>query len=87
MKEVTHYRKGKNVISKSSGTVSEHKTVNGAKRESRKIQMEADRALGRGTVRVTPRKLNERIAAFDPQPRQIALVGDRNTPRQLSESK
>ncbi|MEE8598592.1 MAG: hypothetical protein V3S69_03645 [Dehalococcoidales bacterium] len=51
MKEATHIRKGKNIIDLSGGG-EKYKSFNAAKRASRKIQMNADGALGRGTVQV-----------------------------------
>lgn len=66
MKKVTHTRKGKQVIDLGTGEVEDHKTINAAKKRSKAIQLSADGALGRGTLRLIPRKLTERVKAFGP---------------------
>ena len=60
MKQAQYTRKGKQLINLTSGVVENFKRVNQAKRASRGIQMDADMALGRGTVRRLPRTQKER---------------------------
>jgi hypothetical protein len=54
MKTAQYARKGKIIINLTTGEKHTHRWNNQAKRASRKIQMEADGALGRGTLRVIP---------------------------------
>ena len=60
MKEATHTRKGRTITTAADGGIMTHKTINQAKRTSRKIQMDADKALGRGSVRIFRRKQSDR---------------------------
>ncbi len=55
MKEITHTRRGKQIIDLSTGVVEDHKYVNQAKRRSRALQSEGS------TVRRIGRKLSERM--------------------------
>ena len=66
MKQTTHTRKGKQIIDLTTGVVEDFKSVNQAKYRSRAIQMAADNALGRGTVRKLYRKFKERTVAWGP---------------------
>lgn len=50
MKEAQFIRKGKTITNVGDGTKKTFEFVNEAKRESRKLQMSADGALGRGSV-------------------------------------
>lgn len=53
MKSTTHIRKGRKItIIGDNPQTTKFESINAAKRESRKIQMDADGALGRGTVSV-----------------------------------
>ena len=67
MKEVTHTRRGKQIIDLTTGVVEDFKTINQAKKRSKAVQMAANKtnALGRGTLRIIRRKLTERQKAFD----------------------
>ena len=58
-REVTHTRKGKQIIDLNTGVVEDHKYVNEAKRRSRAL-----RAAG-SNVRRLPRKDNDRAKTFD----------------------
>jgi hypothetical protein len=51
MKPAKFIRAGKQIKEVESGHTTGYKYYNEAKRESRRIQMEHDKALGRGTVR------------------------------------
>ena len=64
MKEVTHTRRGKQVIDLTTGVVEDFKTINAAKGRSKAIQKSADGALGRGTLRCIARSDADRIKAF-----------------------
>ena len=48
MKEATHQRKGKTISPLDGGESTTFKTMNAAKRASRKLQLDADGASGRG---------------------------------------
>lgn len=52
MSECKFTRKGKTIINLKTGEVKAFDSINQAKRESRKTQMEADGAIGRGTLRL-----------------------------------
>lgn len=54
MKEATHIRKGKEIRALDPKNSKMHESINDAKRTSYRIQMLADDALGRGTVKVLP---------------------------------
>ncbi len=54
MKDTTHVRKGKEIRAAAPDGAVMYKSMNQAKKASRKLQMEQDGALGRGTVRVLP---------------------------------
>jgi hypothetical protein len=62
MKQATHLRKGKNITNLGTKKVDTYKTINQAKKASHRIQMDADKALGRGSVRA------ERLAPEKRQP-------------------
>jgi hypothetical protein len=51
MKPVQYIRKRKMVTNVQTGVVEQFKSVNGAKRHSRALQMKEDGSLGRGSVR------------------------------------
>lgn len=53
MKTMTHERNRHTIKDVSTGDRKPYKSINAAKKESRNIQMKADRALGRGSVKVT----------------------------------
>ena len=60
-RQPTHTRKGKTI--KGPGQPEQFNSINAAKRASRAIQMKADGALGRGTLRlVNQRKKNESLS-------------------------
>lgn len=73
MKQAEYTRKGKQLINLTSGVVENFKRVNQAKRASRGIQMDADRALGRGTVRCLSRTQSERNKTNNSQLSQEAI--------------
>ena len=52
MKPTTHIRKGREIRSADPKDAKMYSSINQAKKASFKIQMEADEALGRGTVKV-----------------------------------
>ena len=65
MKPTTHIRKGREIRSSDPKDAKMYSSINEAKKASHKIQMNADKALGRGTVRVilyTARKRRRRRA-------------------------
>lgn len=53
LKEARFTRKGHHIINLESGEAKEHNSVNEAKKASRKLQMDEDHGLGRGTLRIT----------------------------------
>ena len=53
MKKQMFERKGRKVLDLTDHVTVDHKTVNAAKKWSRKKQIELDGALGRGSVRAT----------------------------------
>lgn len=54
MKSETRYtRKGKIIIDIVTGKAKDHKSVNEAKRESHRIQMDEDKGLGHGVLQLT----------------------------------
>lgn len=74
MKDPEFTRKGKQVINLSTGEVKDFKTINQAKSHSHTLQMEADKGLGRGTLRRIARKRKQREKTFNPRlGRQLAL--------------
>lgn len=66
MKEATHTRRGQTIIELGGGPIP-CKSINEAKRTSRKIQMDSDKALGRGSLRRLSRKYSERVKTNDRQ--------------------
>ena len=52
MIECKYERKGKNITTLETGVTDTHKTINAAKRESRRLQMAIDNGLGRGVLRL-----------------------------------
>ena len=52
MSKVLYFRKNKIMIDTDSKKASDFESINKAKRESRKIQMQNDGALGRGSVKL-----------------------------------
>lgn len=52
MKPAMHVRKGREIRSMDPKDAKMYDSINLAKKASHKIQMKADKALGRGTVRV-----------------------------------
>ena len=52
MKKVKYERKNDTIHNLETGKKTMHKSINLAKKESRKLQMDEDKALGRGCLRV-----------------------------------
>ncbi len=50
MKPTTHMRQGQTIIDLETGEVTDHKSINKAKKASLKIQKDQDKLLGRGSV-------------------------------------
>ncbi len=69
MKDCTHVRKGREIRSAVVGDAMMHPSINKAKKASRKIQMEQDKGLGRGSVKVIP---------FTPKKRKRKQAGQFN---------
>ncbi len=69
MKDCTHVRKGREIRSASPGDAKMHPSINKAKKASHKIQMEQDKGLGRGSVKVIP---------FTPKKRKRKQAGQFN---------
>ncbi len=65
MKPATHVRKGKEIRAAAPHGAVMYDSMNKAKKASHKIQMEQDKGLGRGSVRViafTPKKRKRKQA-------------------------
>lgn len=56
MREARYARKGHEIITLETGNAQGYPSINEAKRESRRLQMELDHKLGLGSVRTIPTK-------------------------------
>ena len=63
--EPVFIRKGASIRQESNGNVDDYRSINAAKRESRKIQMDLDGALGRGSVKVVEKRFPKRRERTD----------------------
>lgn len=52
MKDTIYTRKGKSIKNLETGKIEGFKSISQAKRKSRKLQLDLDKGLGRGSVKV-----------------------------------